>query len=270
MSETVCENQLARETRQLMRKLTKGARLAADGKGGFALTGRGGRIAASSPRIAAKLVSALYARGLIVQAAAGGFVISDAGTGWQARADAAPTSGLDAFAAQHRVIETRLAARDGENVHVAVNLAESPLIMLHRRGLIDDHGLAAGERLRRDYTLAQMTPRMGVDWSAPCLSGRRAAKTETLSDSVIAAKQRFAAAMRAVGPELSGVLFDLCCAAHGLESCEKMRGWPRASAKVVLNIGLSKLARHYGIGSSLARAPMRGWVMETDRPPEGC
>lgn len=259
-----CENEFKREARRLLGKMLKGARLIADGDG-FALTARNGRAAAGKPKPKGELIAALRARGLI-EAAESGYIVSEAGRFWLARQQ----DGDDPFAAQHRDIETKPVTHDGKTVHVAVNHAESPLTMLNRRGLIDADGFAAGERLRRDYTLAQMTPRMGVDFSAPCLSGRRAAKPDQFSDSVLAAKQRFAAAMRAVGPELSGLLFDLCCDLQGLEACEKSRGWPRASAKVVLNIGLRKLAGHYGIGIKAGHGRMRGWVREADPPPDAC
>jgi hypothetical protein len=119
--------------------------------------------------------------------------------------------------------------------------------MLWHRKLIDTVQFEAGERLRRDYTLAQLTPRMGVDLSTPFVPGRRAAKPDHFTDTVLAAKQRFAAAMAAAGPELSNLLFDLCCDLRGIETIETSRGWPRASAKVVLGIALNRLSAHYGL-----------------------
>ena len=81
---------------------------------------------------------------------------------------------------------------------------------------------------------------------------------------MLAAKQRFAAAMRAAGPGLADILFDVCCHLSGLEQSERSRGWPRASAKVVLQIALDRLAQHYGMLFAPRPARVRAWVKEDD------
>ena len=138
---------------------------------------------------------------------------------------------------------------------------------MHQRGLVGDVQCAAGERLRRDFTLAQLAPRLGVDYSAPVLFGRRAAKpAASLPETVIAAKQRFAKAMSAAGPGLSDILFDVCCHLSGLSQSERTRGWPRASAKVVLQIALDRLARHYGMTGAPAPRRLRAWAVSEEEP----
>jgi hypothetical protein len=90
-----------------------------------------------------------------------------------------------------------------------------------------------------------------------------------LRDDVIAAKGRVHRALADVGPELSGVLIDVCCELKGLEDAEKSKGWPKRAGKVVLQIALDRLARHYGLGTgegAARRVGIRHWGDEDYRP----
>jgi hypothetical protein len=166
----------------------------------------------------------------------------------------------DRFRLRHQLLATRKVMRaDGSEEFVVVNLAESPLARLKHRKVIDAVQFDAGERLRRDFTLAGLMPRMGIDLTQPLIRNARGQRAEPpLTDMVLAAKQRFSAAMRAAGPGLNDLLFDVCCHLRGLEDAERAKGWPQRSAKVVLGIGLDRLADHYGLRIR-GRAKLRGW-----------
>jgi hypothetical protein len=246
---------LEREARLVLRRLGVGAHLERCNDGSFLLAGKRARRA-----VGAAVVSFMRARDWLREEG-GVLVASEAGRAWLSRSQAGEVD----FAAQHRVLNTRLIKDDrGRDCYVVVNAAESPIGFLRQRGLITHLQFEAGEKLRRDFTMAQLTPRMGVDYSAPV--GRRSLRPETLiTETALAAKQRFNRAMRAAGPGLSDVLFDVCCILRGLEESERARNWPRASGKVVLRLALDRLVEHYGMRTR-RRGPIRSWVKE--REPE--
>ncbi len=185
--------------------------------------------------------------------------------------------GDDAFRAQHQVRRQSVLRESGETV--TVDDSESPLAWLRRRKdrtgkpLLSAAQFRAGERLRADYTLARLTPRVTANWdaSAPAGRSRRAGAplAHELSDTVLAAKERVRSALRAVGPDLEGVLISVCCELMGLEEVERRYGWPQRSAKVVLGIALNSLARHYGYLDDAERAEddaILHWGSEDYRP----
>jgi hypothetical protein len=119
------------------------------------------------------------------------------------------------------------------------------------RPLITEVQFNAGEKLAGDFWHAQMSPRVTANWSA-VTPGRRLRRATPgvgvdMRDAVVAARQRFQRALEAVGPELAGILVDVCCHDVGLEVSGHAAGWPRRAAKVVLDLALTRLARHYGM-----------------------
>jgi hypothetical protein len=180
----------------------------------------------------------------------------------------------DPFQNQHRELEEIAGAADAHAATMAINAAESPLALLlrHRtkdgRAFLSRGEFGAGERLRADYSRGRIMPRMGANWEASVSSGRRGdGGLADLTDAALAARQRVDRALGAVGPELSGVLVDVCCFLKGLELVERERGWPVRSAKIVLKTALGVLSRHYDPQpSGHAPAHRLHWGAEGYRP----
>lgn len=133
------------------------------------------------------------------------------------------------------------------------NLAESPLTALARRKdrngdpFLSDDLVTAGERLREDFELAQLGPRVTQNWERFLTGGARGgfspgSRNTAGSDT---ARDRVSTALTDLGPGLSDVALRCCCFLEGLETAEKCMGWSARSGKIVLRIALQRLKRHY-------------------------
>ena len=141
----------------------------------------------------------------------------------------------------------RLAPGDAiDRTLVTVNLAESPLAWLVRRGMVTPVQFAASERLRGDFIRAGQSPRVTMRWDAAPI-GRGSGGSIDPATSQIAARQRFDAAIAVAGPGLGDVLWRVVCAGEGLETAERALGWPTRAGKLVLLLALDRLAGHYGL-----------------------
>jgi uncharacterized protein DUF6456 len=178
---------------------------------------------------------------------------------------------IDDFRAQHLDISAREIMTENGVVSVMVNDSESPLAWLARRKgrdgrtMISPNQFVAGEKLRADFTRGQMTPRVTSNWAEPSGGRSRGLKggAGEMTDLIVASRQRVALAMEACGPEFSGLLMDVCCFLRGLEDVERERGWPARSAKLVLQLALDRLARHYGlVNEGKGDAHIRTWLAE--------
>lgn len=240
-----------------------GARLIAVDAAGH-VTGAGGRAVLAVP---AETVALLRRSGL-VRAEGAAEVLSPEGEARRAR-----TAHPLGFAAQHTEFE-RVRPDAEACIEVYRDTRESPLVWLRsRKGpdgrpLLDDAQFAAGERLRADVTRAALLPRTGANWEAGVATGRRADAAADFTDGTIAARTRVNLALAAIGPELSGVVLDVCAFLKGLEQVERERAWPPRSGRIVLGLGLDRLARHYGLGAVATgpdRARLSAWRGEGTR-----
>ncbi len=240
----------------LLARLADGAALERNAEGGFVLAPPEGALPAPASTEAtpdAGLIEACRKQDWL-EWERGRLVLSQAGRAFLRRRAAGAE---DPFRAQHQLRAEGECEIAGARRPVLLNEAESPLGWLRRRKdrsgkpLLGAPQYEAGERLRADYWFAAMTPRVTANWSAPAPRGRlRRAAPQTAADlreEVIAAKERVMRALEAVGPELGGILIDVCCELKGLEEAEKQNGWPQRAGKVVLEIALTRLARHYGL-----------------------
>jgi hypothetical protein len=281
MAETLAAGELARKARIILRLLGgPDARLVEDGSGNWAVdSGKSRR--RMGQRVEDALVRELVGRDWLIREPTGSYRISVAGERLLAEASASTD---ERFGDQHRLVRApERPARRGSPGPV-VNEAESPLGWLRSRRdktgapLISEAQYDAGERLRADFTVAQLSPRVTLSWDncvAPGSHGRSGRRPDSLevNETALAAKQRFMRALDAAGPELSGILVDVCCLSRGLEAAERSLGWPQRSGKLVLQIALTQLARHYGLlraePDSRRPANIRHWGVDDYRPRVG-
>jgi hypothetical protein len=205
------------------------------------------------------------------------YEITDAGRAYLRRQSSSKET---AFLSQHQDLVQSEIVVDRARTKVIFDAGEGPLDWLRRRRdqsgepLIDEASFMAGERLRRDLTLAMMIPSVTTNWSAAAIGNIQTAPGDAAgaSDASLAARQRVTNALKTVGPDFADLLIDLCGFSKGLEIIEQERGWPTRSAKVVVKLALARLADHYGFERS-ARGPaqsrgIRAWravVLEGDR-----
>ncbi len=139
---------------------------------------------------------------------------------------------------------------------------------------LDGEQVRAGERLRRDHDRAMMSARVTASYEQSGSSGGRIPQFSDnhiakLTDNALAAREQLHRALQSVGPELSGILMHVCCMASGLEQAELQLNLPRRAGKAVLQLALTRLARHYGFKVMLHHAgPQRigHWAVEGFRP----
>ncbi len=259
----------ASEAARLLQRLRAdpAARLVVEGDGGYTLAGGGSR----QQRFSKSLVRPLMANGLLRETEPGRLAADATAEAWLTRKER-PELG---FRGQHGAVET--ATPPGGGDRTLMNLDESPVAALARRRgrdgpWLSPHAATAADRLRRDFEIGQLQPRVTANWSASVSTGRRAEGGKglaELTDMALAARLRCNRAVEALGPELSGVALDVCCFLKGLETVERERRWPARSAKLVLRLALEALARHYGLSPAAAGQPgggLRHWGAADYRP----
>ncbi len=142
---------------------------------------------------------------------------------------------------------------------------ESPLMRLAQlkqasgEPVLDHDQIRAGERLRVEYERAHLAARVTASYAPNSSAGGGQQQFSDnhiakLSDNALDARNKLHHAMSAVGPELSGILLFVCCMAGGLEQAELRLNLPRRAGKAVLQLALTRLARHYGFKQTMRHA----------------
>lgn len=157
------------------------------------------------------------------------------------------------FGAQHRHMDTRDVDGADGRMRLRVNLAESPIVMLGRKKdkegkpYLEAELIRVAERLREDFELAQMGPRVTQNWDRFLTAGDRGAfrSDSGLAEGPRAARERVLRALGDLGPGLADVVLRVCCFVEGIETTERHMGWAARSGKIVLRIALQRLKRHY-------------------------
>lgn len=151
---------------------------------------------------------------------------------------------------------------DGRRRRTRVNIAESPLLLLARRRdtdgkpFLDTGMVAAGERLREDFELAQLGPSVAQNWDGFMTAGIDTSRAGTgYRGGSESARNRVAVALRDLGPGMGDIVLRVCCYLEGIEQTERRLCWSARSGKIVLRLALMRLQRHYtetyGKGSPL-------------------
>jgi hypothetical protein len=157
------------------------------------------------------------------------------------------------FGDQHREWDQRT-VRDADGTRrMRYNVAESPIAVLGRRRdrdgklFLEPDMIEAAERLREDFELSQMGPRVAQNWDRFLTAGDRGGFRPDAggAEGPRSARDRVALALRDLGPGLGDVVLRVCCYLEGLEMAEKRMGWASRSGKIVLRIALMRLKRHY-------------------------
>ena len=161
----------------------------------------------------------------------------------------------DLLSEQHRDWAKRNAGADTNTRRgIRYSAAESPMLALSRRRdkegtpFLQPQLVAAGERLREDFELAQMASQATQNWDSFLTgAGDLSAGDGSSSES---ARYRVAKALADLGPGLGDVVLRCCCYLEGMESVERRMGWSARSGKIVLRIALMRLKSHYDMNES--------------------
>ncbi len=231
---------------------------------GHATRSEDGAYVAGSGALRARLfapeVAALASRGL---------VRVDRGTCWPAGEARAwlrrQQAGSDGFAAQHRHL---VPGPEGSRR----DLECDPIGKLARSaggGFLEPHHVEAGKRVSLWGARAELRQRVTMSYDPAQIGGRRRGAGADIADMAVEARKSLARLYAELPRDCAETIIDVCVFEKGLQVIEAERGWPRRSAKLVLRIGLDRLAETLGLTSRAegrASARLTAWLDEDFAP----
>lgn len=119
---------------------------------------------------------------------------------------------------------------------VRYNFNESPVTLMARRKdksgqpFLSTDLVDAAERLREDFELAQLGPKIMQNWDRFLTGGAQSPNADIdVDNGPLDARNRVSEALRDLGPGLGDVALRVCCFLEGLEAAEKRMGWSARS-----------------------------------------
>jgi hypothetical protein len=132
---------------------------------------------------------------------------------------------------------------------------KTQLELLASRGNIREEHHKAGARLARDYAMSKTIPTALIGrYEANMPRPPKKYQAPNDAPSSIAARERYDAAMAAVGPFLNGILFHVCVVDLPVAEWGPLNGRAKSHGVPVLYSALDALCWHYGSGGDRRQA----------------
>ncbi len=122
------------------------------------------------------------------------------------------------------------------------NATATPLDEYLHRGYIEDRQFQGGDRFRCDYQLAALMPCVTGDLNR-LPSGR--GDGGSLTEAHVMARQRYRAAVRAIGKMNTKFAHNVCCFDVGVGDLEAEMKWRKGYGMIRFREALDALADHY-------------------------
>lgn len=139
-----------------------------------------------------------------------------------------------------------------------------------KSGFYEAHHVTAAQKMAIWGERAQLRQRVTMSYDPAQVGGRRGGGDRSgIADMAIEARKAIARLYTQLPRDCAEILIDVFVYEKGLQTIETERGWPRRSAKLVLRIGLDRLAQVLGLEETAvgqASSKPQRWRSETFQP----